>query len=58
MVKKLIIIEAINTEFPEPEWLRVFTDGSKIKSENAGAASTATVQSVSYSGHTQHSLRR
>jgi hypothetical protein len=35
---KQLTLEELNTKFPEPEWLRIYTDGSKItKSENAGA---------------------
>jgi hypothetical protein len=37
-IAKQLTLEEINTKFPEPEWLRIYTDGSKItKSENAGA---------------------
>ena len=34
LVTKQLIIEAINSMFPEPESLRDFTDGSKTKCEN------------------------
>jgi hypothetical protein len=37
-IAKQLTLEEINTKFPEPDWLRIYTDGSKItKSKNAGA---------------------
>jgi ribonuclease HI len=37
-VAKQLTLKEINTKFPEPEWLRIYTDGSKItKSKSAKA---------------------